>query len=50
MFAVSPRRKESEAERIRADRLTQIGRALRGVGIGWIAAYSKGRVDRGFPT
>ena len=36
-----------------ADRLTQIGRALRELGIGWIAAYSpqaKGRVERSFLT
>ena len=53
MFAVSPRPKESEAERIQADRLTQIGRALRELGIGWIAAYSrqaKGRIERSFFT
>jgi hypothetical protein len=53
MFAVSPRRRESEAERIHADRLTQIGRALRELGIGWIAAYSpqaKGRIERSFFT
>src|ERR1700687_4301578 len=53
MFAVSPRPKESKAERIQADRLTQIGRALRELGIGWIAAYSpqaKGRIERSFFT
>ena len=53
MFAVSPRPQESEAERIQADRLTQIGRALRELGIGWIAAYSpqaKGRIERSFFT
>lgn len=52
MFAV-PRRKESETERIQADRLTQMGRALRELGIGWIAAYSpqaKGRIERSFFT
>jgi transposase len=52
MFAVSPR-KESAAERIQADRLTQMGRALRELGIGWIAAYSpqaKGRIERSFFT
>src|SRR5579864_3495215 len=41
-----------EQQRI-ADRLTQIGRALRELGIGWIAAYSpqaKGRVERSFLT
>ena len=35
------------------DRLTQLGRALRQLGIGWIAAYSpeaKGRIERSFLT
>jgi hypothetical protein len=53
MFAVPPRVKESAAEQRQADRLTQIGRALRELGIGWIAAYSpqaKGRVERSFGT
>jgi biotin operon repressor len=53
MFAVSPRAGESQAERIAADRLTQIGRGLRELGIGWIAAHSppaKGRVERSFGT
>jgi transposase len=53
MFAVSPRPKESEPERNQADRLTQMGRALRELGIGWIAAYSpqaKGRIERSFFT
>jgi transposase len=53
MFAVSPPAGESEQERIAADRLTQIGRGLRELGIGWIAAYSpqaKGRVERSFRT
>jgi hypothetical protein len=52
MFAVAPRG-ESEQERIAADRLTQIGRGLRELGIGWIAAYSpqaKGRIERSFLT
>ena len=40
MFAVTPRKGESQAERIVADRLTQIGRGLRELGIGWIAAPS----------
>jgi len=31
---------ETESERREADRLTQIGRGLRELGIGWIAAYS----------
>jgi transposase len=53
MFAVTPRRRESQAERLVADRLTQIGRGLRELGIGWIAAHSppaKGRVERSFRT
>src|SRR5713226_100096 len=53
MFAVPPRAGESEQERIAADRLTQIGRGLRELGIGWIAAYSpqaKGRIERSFLT
>src|SRR5271170_6362302 len=53
MFAVSPRAGESEAERTAADRLTQMGRGLRELGIGWIAAYSpqaKGRIERSFLT
>jgi transposase len=40
MFAVAPRAGESEQSRIEADRLTQLGRSLRELGIGWIAAYS----------
>jgi len=53
MFAVAPRPSETEDERRQEDRLTQIGRALRELGIGWIAAYSpqaKGRVERSFGT
>jgi hypothetical protein len=53
MFQVAPRAGESEAERVAADRLTQIGRGLRELGIGWIAAYSpqaKGRIERSFLT
>jgi hypothetical protein len=53
MFAVPPRPGESEQERRQADRLTQIGRALRELGIGWIPAYSpqaKGRIERSFGT
>lgn len=53
MFAVAPRPGESKEQQRVADRLTQIGRALRELGIGWIAAYSppaKGRVERSFPT
>src|SRR6267142_6052645 len=53
MFRVTPRSGESEQERIAADRLTQIGRALRELGIGSILAYSpqaKGRIERSFLT
>lgn len=53
MFTVAPRKGESEPERIAADRLTQIGRGLRELGIGWIAALSpqaKGRIERSFLT
>jgi hypothetical protein len=53
MFMVTPRGKESAPQRQEADRLTQIGRGLRELGIGWIPAYSpqaKGRVERSFGT
>ena len=53
MFAVPARHGESKQEQRQADRLTQIGRALRELGIGWIAAQSpqaKGRVERSFFT
>ena len=53
MFAVPVRAGESRGQRQQADRLTQIGRALRELGIGWIAAHSpqaKGRVERSFAT
>lgn len=53
MFAVPRKAHESEQDRKRTDRLTQIGRALRELGIGWIAAFSpqaKGRVERSFQT
>src|ERR1019366_6725045 len=53
MFMVTPRGKESAPQRQEADRLTQIGRGLRELGIGWIPAYSpqaKGRVERSFQT
>ena len=53
IFTVAPRAKESAQERQAADRLTQFGRGLRELGIGWIAAYSpqaKGRVERSFGT
>jgi len=53
MFAVPPRPGESEEQRQAADRLTQLGRALRELGIGSILAYSpqaKGRIERSFLT
>jgi len=53
MFAVTPRPKESQEQRRAADRVTQLGRALRELGIGWIGAFSpqaKGRVERSFGT
>src|SRR5271156_2348760 len=53
MFTVPRRKGESEQERQAADRLTQLGRALRELGIGSILAYSpqaKGRIERSFRT
>lgn len=53
MFMVAPRKGETKAQGREADRLTQIGRGLRELGIGWIAAYSpqaKGRIERSFGT
>ena len=53
MFAVPPRPGESKDEQREADRLTQLGRALRELGIGSILAYSpeaKGRIERSFLT
>jgi transposase len=53
IFTVAPRAKESAQQRLEADRLTQFGRGLRELGIGWIPAYSpqaKGRVERSFGT
>jgi hypothetical protein len=53
IFTVAPRAKESARQRQEADRLTQFGRGLRELGIGWIPAYSpqaKGRVERSFGT
>ena len=53
MFTVPPRLGETEQQRREADRLTQLGRALRELGIGSILAYSpqaKGRIERSFPT
>jgi transposase len=53
MFAVPPRPGESKEQQREADRLTQLGRALRELGIGSILAYSpqaKGRIERSFRT
>jgi transposase len=49
----TPSARQSAARNVEQDRLTQIGRGLRELGIGWIAAYSpqaKGRVERSFKT
>ena len=49
----TPSARRSAAQNVEQDRLTQIGRGLRELGIGWIAAYSpqaKGRVERSFQT
>jgi hypothetical protein len=53
MFTVPPRAGESQDEQRQADRVTQLGRALRELGIGSILAYSpqaKGRIERSFLT
>ena len=53
MFTVPLRAGQSEQQRRSEDRLTQLGRALRELGIGSILAYSpqaKGRVERSFLT
>jgi hypothetical protein len=53
MFTVPPRPGESQEQQRHADRQTQLGRALRELGIGSILAYSpqaKGRVERSFLT
>jgi hypothetical protein len=53
MFTVPRRKGEGEQERQSADRLTQLGRSLRELGIGSILANSpqaKGRVERSFLT
>ncbi len=53
MFTVPPRSGETEQQRCEADRVTQLGRALRELGIGSILAYSpqaKGRIERSFLT
>jgi hypothetical protein len=49
----TPLARQRAAQTVEQDSLTQIGRGLRELGIGWIAAYSpqaKGRVERGFQT
>jgi transposase len=53
MFTVPLRPGETEQQRREADRLTQLGRALRELGVGSILAYSpqaKGRIERSFLT
>jgi len=53
MFAVPPRPGQSTQQQRETDRLTQLGRALRELGIGSILAYSpqaKGRIERSFLT
>src|SRR3954447_13257957 len=53
MFAVPRRPGESKQQQREADRLTQLGRALRELGIGSILAYSpqaRGRIERSFLT
>ena len=50
---VTPSARRSAAQSAEQDRLTQIGRGLRELGIGWIAACSpqaRGRVERSFQT
>jgi transposase len=53
MFTVPPRPGENKGQQREADRLTQLGRAMRELGIGSILAYSpqaKGRIERSFRT
>jgi transposase len=53
MFAVPLRTGENQEQQRQADRLTQLGRAMRELGIGSILAYSpqaKGRIERSFRT
>lgn len=53
MFTVAPRPGESKQQQRESDRLTQLVRALRELGIGSILAYSpqaKGRIERSFRT
>jgi transposase len=53
MFTIPQSPQDSAEQRREADRLTQMGRALRELGIGSILAYSpqaKGRIERSFLT
>jgi len=53
LFTVPPRPGENKEQQREADRLTQLGRAMRELGIGSILAYSpqaKGRIERSFRT
>jgi transposase len=53
MFTVPLRTGENKEQQRQADRLTQLGRAMRELGIGSILAYSpqaKGRIERSFRT
>jgi len=53
MFTIPPQPGDREEKQREADRLTQLGRALRELGIGSILAYSpqaKGRIERSFLT
>jgi hypothetical protein len=50
MFTVPLRKGESQEERKIADRLTQLGRSLRELGIGWIPAFSPQAKGRGPPV
>jgi len=53
MFTASAHSRETKPEQAAGARLTQIGRSLRELGIGWIVAFSpqaKGRIERSFLT
>jgi len=53
MFTIPPRAGQSKEQQRQADQLTQLGRAMRELGIGSILAYSpqaKGRIERSFRT
>ena len=54
LFTVNrPRREAADEDEAVKEELTQIGRALRELGIGWVAAHSpqaKGRIERFFGT